>query len=129
MKRNWIVLSCLAASFLAGLAAGQLRQPLRVSAAEPPAGRYQIAHLEGSNADLLDTVTGAVWEESQRTYCEDEDSKELVYQGDTARCVAETIDVTHSFQRVTVEGFYTTPFQKMLRANTDRVAAGGKLKP
>jgi hypothetical protein len=90
----------------------------RVRAATVPnaqTGRYSIIALTGRQALMVDTETGAVWDFVYSNYCQNKTNpSEIREVGEGKQCKDEEAPLSsiYRFDRVSVEGLYTTGIQK-----------------
>ena len=81
------------------------------------AGRYSITHTYQNRAYMLDTETGAVWELTRADYCESKSPVATIRLAPFAEPCKENETAwsdVEQFQRITVEGLYTSPEQKVI---------------
>jgi hypothetical protein len=104
----------------------------RAATVSSPAGRYAITNLSpGEFALMTDTATGAVWRYGYGDYCESRTppfSVRQIVDGDQCKPGEESIAHIPSFERVSVEGLYTTALQKVIDAGLYRFAGSAKPK-
>jgi hypothetical protein len=100
--------------------------PKQTTRAAAPEHRYAITHLDGSNAMLLDTSTGAVWDLQSTTICKSKVPLSLRVAGPSGcRDDEESIGPIPVFLRLSVEGVYHSSMEKF----AERLIASGLPKP
>jgi hypothetical protein len=96
-----------------------------------PVGRYSIVHGSGAYTYLLDTQTGAVWDFTGGTYCQDKTDPSRIRQVESfGSCNPNEDSIsTDQFERISVGGLYTTPLQKFLDSGALKTLFGRPAKP
>jgi hypothetical protein len=96
-----------------------------------PVGRYSIVHGNGIYTYLLDTQTGAVWDFTGGSYCQDKTDPSRIRQVESFGSCSPNEDSisTDQFERISVGGLYTTPFQKFLDSSALKTLFRQPAKP
>jgi hypothetical protein len=96
-----------------------------------PKGSYMLTATNRNDVFLLDSATGAVWVLTPpQTLCLSDTKPAHATPADNGSCEpgSTAVSVLPAFQRVSVDGLYTTPYDKATSITLGRVMLGGSAK-